>query len=71
MQKLHQKNQRKNFVPVVLVLVDTRSAEQHAARAFNLPVYKLESLLTLWTRTNNTLPTVPDRLKIRASVRRS
>ena len=45
MQKLHQKNPRKNFVPVVLVLVDTHSAEQHAARAFNLPVYNLESLL--------------------------
>lgn len=33
------------FVPVVLVLMDTRSAAQHAARAFNLPVYNLESLL--------------------------
>ncbi|NMC16475.1 MAG: hypothetical protein GYA40_07550 [Chloroflexi bacterium] len=45
MQKLHQKNSRRKFVPVVLVLMDTRSAAQHAARAFNLPVYNLESLL--------------------------
>lgn len=45
MQKLHQKNPRKNFVPVVLVLVDTRSAAQHAAGAIKLPVDNLESLL--------------------------